>query len=166
MDHPTPSIVAMDVNDSGAGQRPYETMTHPLEAAIARYNDAWNRHDVDAILAMHTEDSVFENHTSGGKGTGKAEIRPIIESVFATFPDLHFEGRRLYVRDDLVVQEWTATATHAKPITRAGRTYPPSGKKICWNGMDVIPMRGGLVARKDVYADSIAYLRQIGVPVP
>jgi steroid delta-isomerase-like uncharacterized protein len=141
-------------------------MAHELEAVIARYNDAWNRHDVDAILALHTDDSVFENHTSGGKGVGKAEIRSIVEGVFATFPDLRFDSRRLYVRDELVVQEWTATATHAKAITRAGRTYPPTGKKISWNGMDVIPMRGGRVARKDVYADSLTYLRQIGVEVP
>jgi predicted ester cyclase len=115
---------------------------------------------------MHTDDSVFENHTSGGKGTGKAEIRSIVEGIFATFPDLHFEGRRLYVRDDLVVQEWTATATHSQPIRRAGKTYAPSGKKISWTGMDIIPMRGALVARKDVYADSITYLRQIGVELP
>jgi steroid delta-isomerase-like uncharacterized protein len=121
---------------------------------------------VDAILAMHTEDSVFENHTSGGKGTGKVEIRAILEGIFATFPDLHFEGRRFFVRDDLVIQEWTASATHSKAITRAGKTYPPSGKKISWNGIDIIPMRGGLVARKDVYADSISYLRQIGVEIP
>jgi steroid delta-isomerase-like uncharacterized protein len=140
-------------------------MGHPLETVIARYNEAWNNHDIEAILAMHTDDSVFENHTSGGRGVGKAEIRSILEAVFSTFPDLRFEGRRLYVREDLVVQEWTATATHTKPIARSGRTYPPSGKTISWNGMDVIPMRGGLVVRKDVYADSISYLRQIGVEI-
>jgi steroid delta-isomerase-like uncharacterized protein len=100
-------------------------MKPDLEAAIARYNDAWNRHDVEAILAMHTDDSVFENHTSGGKGVGKAEIRKIVEGIFATFPDLRFDGRRTYVRDDLVVQEWTATATHSTAITRGGKTYPP-----------------------------------------
>ena len=137
-----------------------------LEAMIAQYNDAWNNHDVDAILALHTEDSVFENHTSGGKGTGKAEIRTIIEGVFATFPDLHFDARRLYVREDLVVQEWTATATHTKPMTRAGKTYAATGKTISWNGMDVIPTRDGLVLRKDVYADSISFLRQVGVEIP
>jgi steroid delta-isomerase-like uncharacterized protein len=138
-------------------------MAVDLENVIARYNDAWNRHDVEAILDLHTDDSVFENHTSGGKGVGKAEIRSIIEGVFHTFPDLKFEGRRLYVRDDLVVQEWTAIATFRNPITRGGKTYAPSGKAISWIGMDVIPMRGGLVARKDVYADSVSFLRQIGV---
>jgi hypothetical protein len=69
-------------------------MAHELEVVIARYNDAWNRHDVDAILAMHTEDSVFENHTSGGKGVGKIEIRKILEGIFATFPDLRPGGAR------------------------------------------------------------------------
>lgn len=141
-------------------------MTGDLEATISRYGDAWNRHDVDAILAMHTDDSVFENHTSGGKGVGKAEIRTILEGVFATFPDLRFEGRRTYVREDLVVQEWTATATHTKAITRAGKTYPPSGRAMSWIGMDVIPMRDGLVAGKHVYVDSISFLRQIGVEIP
>jgi steroid delta-isomerase-like uncharacterized protein len=139
---------------------------HPLEDVIAKYNDAWNRHDIDAILALHTEDSVFENHTSGGRAAGKREIRAMVTSVFAAFPDIHFDGRRTYVRDDLVVQEWTATATHEKPFTRAGTTYPPSGKRITWNGMDVIPMKDGLVARKDVYVDSISFLRQLGVPIP
>jgi hypothetical protein len=64
------------------------------------------------------------------------------------------------------VQEWTASATHSNPITRTGKTYPPTGKKISWTGMDIIPMRGGLVLRKDVYADSLTYLRQIGVEMP
>jgi ketosteroid isomerase-like protein len=35
-----------------------------VEATIARYNDAWNAHDVDAIVALHAPDMVFENHTA------------------------------------------------------------------------------------------------------
>jgi steroid delta-isomerase-like uncharacterized protein len=137
-----------------------------LETTIRRYADAWNRHDVEAILALHTDDAVFENHTSGGLAVGKDEIRKLIEGVFATFPDLKFATRRLYLGEGVAVLEWTATATHAKPVTRAGRTFPPSGKELSWNGLDVMPMRDGLVARKDVYADSISFLRQLGVPMP
>lgn len=137
-----------------------------LETTVRRYADAWNRHDVDAILALHTDDAVFENHTSGGLAVGKAEIRKLIEGVFATFPDLEFTTRRLYLGEGVAVLEWTATATHAKPVTRADRTFPPSGKKLSWNGLDVMPMRDGRVARKDVYADSISFLRQLGLPMP
>jgi len=136
--------------------------THPLEKVIATYGDAWNSHDVEAILAMHTEDSVFENHTSGGKGVGKAAIREILKGIFSTFPDMHFESRRTYVRDGLVAQEWTATATLAVPFTKGSATVQPTGKKISWNGVDVIPFTGTLVARKDVYVDSAGFLRALG----
>ena len=134
---------------------------HPLEKVIAAYGEAWNRHDIEAILAMHTEDSVFENHTSGGKGVGKAAIREILKGVFATFPDIRFDARRTYVSDGLVTQEWTATGTLAVPMTRGAKTVQP-GKKASWNGVDVIPFRGTLVARKDVYVDSMGFLRALG----
>lgn len=135
---------------------------HPLQKVIAAYGAAWNRHDVDAILAMHTEDSVFENHTSGGKGVGKAAIREILEGVFAAFPDLQFEARRTYVRDDLVTQEWTATGTLSIPYTRGPMTVQPTGRKVSWQGVDVIPFAGNRVARKDVYVNSMEFLKALG----
>lgn len=141
-------------------------MNQPLEALIDRYAGAWNQHDVEAILALHTEDAVFENHTSGGIAIGKLQIRALLDSVFATFPDLHFSTRRAYFGANVAVLEWTATATHAKPIARGELTFPPTGKTLAWNGMDVMPMRDGLIARKDVYADSMTFLRQLGVSLP
>ena len=135
---------------------------HSLEKVIAAYGDAWNSHDVEAILAMHTEDSVFENHTSGGKGIGKGAIREILKGIFAAFPDIRFDARRTYVRDGLVTQEWTATGTLAIPYTNGPTTVQPTGRKVSWNGVDVIPFAGNLVARKDVYVDSIGFLRALG----
>ena len=111
---------------------------------------------------MHTEDSVFENHTSGGKGVGKDAIRDILKGVFAAFPDIRFDARRTYLRDGLVTQEWTATGTLAIPYTKGSTTVQPTGKKISWNGVDVIPLTGTLVARKDVYVDSVGFLRALG----
>jgi ketosteroid isomerase-like protein len=81
-----------------------------LKAAIERYNEAWNAPDLDAIMAMHAPDMVFENHTAGESTEGEA-VRDHIAAVFTTWPDIAFATRRLYVRDGLVVQEWTATAT-------------------------------------------------------
>jgi steroid delta-isomerase-like uncharacterized protein len=134
-----------------------------LQAFIDRYNAAWNDHDVEAIVSMHTEDSVFENHVTGDLDVGREQIGRAIASIFAVFPDLSFETRRAYVRDDLVVQEWTARGTHEGTMTRAGIEVPPTGRKVDYKGMDVIPIRDGLVARKDVYSDSITLLRQLGL---
>jgi steroid delta-isomerase-like uncharacterized protein len=134
-----------------------------LQAFIGRYNDAWNAHDVDAIVAMHTDDSVFENHVTGDVNVGREQIATAIRGIFSVFPDLNFEGRRTYIRENLVVQEWTARGTHEGTMTRAGIEVPPTGKRVEYKGMDVIPIEDGLVARKDVYSDSISLLRQLGL---
>jgi len=134
----------------------------PLHEAINRYNDAWNRHDVEAIVALHAPDMVFENHTAGERAEGP-EVAAHIARIFAAWPDLAFATRRLYVRDDLVVQEWTASATHTSELRRGDLVAPASGRPVSWVGMDVIPFQDGLVKRKDVYSDSVAILRQVGL---
>jgi steroid delta-isomerase-like uncharacterized protein len=134
-----------------------------LQDFIDRYNTAWNEHDVEAIVAMHTEDSVFENHVTAGRYEGREDIARAIEGIFGVFPDLSFEGRRQYLREDLVIQEWTARGTHLGPMTRAGIAVAPTGRTVEYRGMDIIPIREGLVARKDVYSDSITLLRQLGL---
>jgi steroid delta-isomerase-like uncharacterized protein len=133
-----------------------------LERTIARYNAAWNEHNLDEIMSMHAPDMVFENHTAGEAAEGE-EAREHIGSIFETWPDIEFTTRRLYVRDGLVVQEWTATATHANTMRRGDISAEPTGKRVEWNGMDVIPFENGLVKRKDVYSDSVSVLRQVGL---
>ena len=133
-----------------------------LEQAIAAYNDAWNGHDLDAIMAMHAPDMVFANHTAGESATGE-EVREHIGSIFTTWPDIEFSTRRLYLRDGLVVQEWTASATHANTMRRGDLVAEPTGSRIKWDGLDVIPFENGQVKRKDVYSDSVSILRQVGL---
>jgi steroid delta-isomerase-like uncharacterized protein len=134
-----------------------------LEQFSDRYNAAWNAHDVDAILEMHTEESVFENHTTGDLNVGLEAIGKAIRAIFTVFPDLEFETRRRYVRDDLIVQEWTARGTHLGKMNRAGMEVEPTGRTVEYRGMDVIPIADGRVARKDVYSDGVTLLRQLGL---
>jgi steroid delta-isomerase-like uncharacterized protein len=112
-----------------------------LERTIERYNDAWNAHDVDAIVALHAPGMVFENHTAGERVEGDA-VGPHIARIFENWPDLAFRGRRLYARDGLVVSEWTATAT------------AQDGRRLEWDGVDIFPFEDGLILRKDVYSSS------------
>ena len=134
-----------------------------LQDFIDRYNEAWGDHDVDAIVERHTDDSVFENHVTGDVNVGRDEIRRAISGIFTVFPDLSFETRRQYIREDLVVQEWTARGTHLGKMTRSGIEVEPTGRSVEYRGMDVIPIKDGLVARKDVDSDSITLLRQLGL---
>ena len=134
-----------------------------LQQFIDRYNGAWNDHDIDAIVQMHADDSVFENHTTGDMNVGRDAIGNAIRGIFTVFPDLNFETRRQYLRDDLVVQEWTARGTHLGKMNRAGLEVEPTGLGVEYRGMDVIPIENGLVARKDVYSDGVTLLRQLGL---
>lgn len=111
---------------------------------------------------MHAADMVFENHTAGEAAQG-TDVRGHIALIFETWPDIHFDTRRIYVRDGVVTQEWTATATHANEMRRGELVAEPTGKRIQWVGIDVIPFEGGLVKRKDVYSDSVSILRQVGL---
>jgi steroid delta-isomerase-like uncharacterized protein len=133
-----------------------------LTEAIGRYNEAWNAQDLDAIVAMHATDMVFANHTAGEAASG-GQVREHIAKIFEAWPDMKFETRRLYVRQGVVIQEWTATATHSNTLRRGDLEAPPSGRTISWDGVDVIPFEDGLIKRKDVYSDSVSILRQVGL---
>jgi ketosteroid isomerase-like protein len=112
-----------------------------LESTIGRYNDAWNAHDVEAIVSFHAPGMVFENHTAGERVEGD-DVGPHLASIFESWPNLRFSGRRLYARDGLVVSEWTAAATAS------------DGRRLEWDGVDVFPFEDGLILRKDVYSSS------------
>jgi steroid delta-isomerase-like uncharacterized protein len=111
-------------------------------AFIAAYDAAWNAQDLDAIHAAHAPDIVFHNHTAGERVEGADAVREHIAGIFARYPDLRFRGRNQYAAENLVVSEWTATTTLA------------DGRRIEWDGVDLFPLRDGLIARKDVYSGS------------
>ncbi|HUJ54417.1 MAG TPA: nuclear transport factor 2 family protein [Gaiellaceae bacterium] len=108
---------------------------------IERYNDAWNRQDLDAICALHHSGVVFHNHTAGERAEGADAVRTHIAEIFRSHPTLRFAARSLRAGDDFAVCEWTATTS------RDGRT-------VEWDGVDVFPLSDGLIARKDVYSSS------------
>jgi uncharacterized protein (TIGR02246 family) len=83
-----------------------------LQEFIDRYNAAWNDHDVEFIVEMHTDDSVHENHTAGDLNVGREAIEAAARGIFTAFPDLEYETGRQHLREDLVVREWTAHGTH------------------------------------------------------
>ena len=55
---------------------------------LTRFADAWNRHDLDALMSMMTDDCVFE-----------------------AFPDAHWGNARHFVAGSRGVSEWTFTGT-------------------------------------------------------
>lgn len=110
-----------------------------LRELFERYDGAWSRHDVDAIVSMHTEDSVFHLHAGGDAVSGRDGVRATFAGVLEQYPDLRFERRHVHFADDLVVFEY---------VMHTG------GASL--DAVDLFRIAGDLVARKDTYIDATA----------
>jgi ketosteroid isomerase-like protein len=71
---------------------------------------AWNRHDVDAVLAHFHDDVVFTSPVaarvmpdSGGVVRGKAALREYWTAALSTMPDLHFQVVGVYSGESVMV---------------------------------------------------------------
>lgn len=116
------------------------TMTVEILQAFA---DAWNRHDVDALMAFMTDDCVFEAsagpHVCGSSAVGRDAVRGAFQEVWATYPDARWNAPSHFVCGDRGVSEWTFTGTRA------------DGTRVEVNGCDVFTFRGDRIAVKNSY---------------
>ena len=105
--------------------------------------DAFNAHDVDAIMSFFAEDCVMEmprGPAPGGRRlVGKEQVREGIVSRFEGIPDVHYAGERHWVCGDRGVSEWTLTGTQA------------TGGRIEVRGCDLLEFRDGKISRKDSF---------------
>ena len=72
-------------------------------ATIDRFNDAFNRHDVDAVMALMTDDAFFENTSpppDGERYEGQAAVRAFWERFFAASPRAHFPVEDTFAAGD------------------------------------------------------------------
>ena len=104
----------------------------------------------DAIVAMHTEDSVFHLHDVAEPSCGRAAVRDAIAGAFEQMPDLEFERKRVLFGSDHVVSEYVMRGTMGE-------------KPFACDGVDVFTLRDGLIARKDSYVDWLRDARQVGL---
>ena len=114
-------------------------MTSLLEA----FADAWNRHDLDALMSMMTANCVFEasagNFVNGERHEGQQAVRAAFAAVFAQYPDARWNNARHFVTGDRGVSEWTFTGTLK------------DGKRVEVDGCDLLTLRDGKIAVKNSF---------------
>ena len=116
-----------------------EVTTEFLQA----FADAWNRHDVDALMSFMTDDCVFEASAGpeacGTRSEGREAVRAAFAQVWATFPDAHWGHARHFICGDRGVSEWTFTGTRR------------DGSRVEVHGCDLFAFRDGKIALKNAY---------------
>jgi len=126
-----------------------------LEDSVANYGAAWAARDVDAILAQHTDGSVFHLVVDGSNpAIGKAAIALQFEAIFASNPDYASTTTNIQFGSNFVVIDYLI---HMDPdrLARAGNCeYTPNGTAFKAPGVDIITFDDARVARKITYLDT------------
>jgi ketosteroid isomerase-like protein len=129
--------------DAGRGPAMEQTTDRTLETLLQAFADAWNRHDVDALMSMMTPDGVFEasggNAVDGERYEGAQAVRAAYAAIFVAYPDAHWGNARHVVSGDRGLSEWTFTGTMK------------DGKRVEVTGCDVFTFRNGKIAIKNSY---------------
>lgn len=76
---------------------------------VTRFNDAFNRHDVDGIMALMTDDCVFDSTRpppDGERLVGQGPVRAFWEGMFARSPHARFESEEVVAMGDRCVVRW------------------------------------------------------------
>ncbi len=109
--------------------------------AINNFNEAFNRHDADALAEFLTDDSVFEDTSPAPDGRridGKAAVIDFWRGWFARNSDAHFDAEEIIITGNRAVVLW---------VYRKMRNGQP------WHirGVDIFTVRNGKVAAKLAY---------------
>jgi len=110
---------------------------------LAAFSDAWNRHDVDALMSFMHADCVFE--TAGGplacgaRHEGTAAVRKAFEAAWGAFPDAQWRNGKHWVAGERGVSEWTFTGT------------APDGTRVEANGVDLFVFKDGKILVKNAF---------------
>jgi steroid delta-isomerase-like uncharacterized protein len=106
--------------------------------------DAFNRHDLDAIMSHFAEECVFESPRGpdvwGRRFVGKEEVRRGLAARFEGIPDVHYGDDEHFVSGNRGASEWTISGTTTE------------GEKIEVRGCDLWTFdEDGKLSRKDSF---------------
>lgn len=115
---------------------------------LEQMTDAFNRHDLDAIMSLFADDCVFESPRGaepwGTRFVGRAEVREGLAARFTGIPDVHYGDDTHFVAGERGASEWTLTGTTT------------DGERIEVRGCDLWTFEGDRIARKDSYWKIVA----------
>lgn len=119
------------------------TIAEVTPEVLQAFADAWNRHDVDALMSYMAEGCVFESSVGddvcGTRYVGREKVRAGFAEVWGVFPDAQWRNARHFVQGDRGVSEWTFTGTRA------------DGTRVEVHGCDLFTFRGGKILVKNSY---------------
>jgi predicted ester cyclase len=132
-------------------------MSAERTAALDRFWSLVNERAFEDAAAIYRPDATV--NLAGRVASGRDAIRGEIEEFVASFPDIEYKPGRRFVDGDIVVEEWTAAATHGGEFM--GRQ--PTGAPVRLHAVTIYRFDGELVAEDRTYLDMTQLLLKTGV---
>jgi len=132
-----------------------------------RWRDAWNTHEVGAILELMTADVTYIDSTWHKTMHGHADVREFLEVSWRAFPDMVFEmtdGPFLHPCTSTAIFHWRGLGTHSGVLDPPG--VAPTGRSIDCEGLDLQEYRDGRISRIWMLWDMADVMRQLGLLPP
>lgn len=112
-----------------------------LEEMVIRFTEAFNRDDLDGVIAMMSQDAIYDEY-DGRRHVGKAAIRAAFEPQFrGDFGKIRFRAEDVF-----------GDERAGKALIRWGCEIEKAGRRRVWRGLDILHVREGLVTEKHTYA--------------
>jgi ketosteroid isomerase-like protein len=118
------------------------TQTASTIEVINKFNEAFNRHDVPAVMALMTEDCIFDNTNpppDGERFEGQEAVRHFWEEFFRSSPNAQFQSEEMFAFGDHCVVRWRYDWTGV------------DGSCGHIRGVDILRVQDGKVAEKLAY---------------
>jgi predicted SnoaL-like aldol condensation-catalyzing enzyme len=109
---------------------------------VLAFNEAFNRHDVDGMMRLMSDDCVFENTNPAPDGavySGKAVVTQFWQDFFRESPDAHIEIEEIFGFRTRCIMRWKYT------------WVDPEGVKGHVRGVDIFQVKDGLINEKLSY---------------
>ncbi len=123
-------------------QSTISSQTKETLTTIERFNEAFNRHDVPAIMALMTKDCLFEGTNPAPDGQyyhSQAAVQAFWVELFNSTAQSHFATEEIFATGDRCVVRWVY------------HWIDKDGAPGHVRGVDVFRVRDGLVAEKLSY---------------
>lgn len=146
-------------------------LTTPVKSAIAQdcteqlakdFLAGWS-HDLPKLMALFTDNVVYEDTTVHAVLHGKDELRGFVEGWFKALPDINFAYTSSVVSGDRAAVAWQVTGTQKGDLPG----MPASNKTFNVAGVSLMECTGGKIKRNVDYWDMATTMRQLGfLPAP
>ncbi len=135
-----------------------------IEDIVRKRIDAWNRHDLVALVALYSPEVVSYGPFRPDEGLkGREAFRKAPEAFNSAFPGSRLTFSNLIAKDDIAWFQWELTGTHKGPFQTAMGLIPPTNKLIEWRGAMFERVSNQLIVEERAFADAAGLMRQLGV---